>query len=382
MLLLLIYFHLFIFGVIFVSFLSCKPLVSIINDEYEIIINTQNNGIIAIEVDGNLFYEENSGVLYSEKNYAKIRVPSIELNKAKEYKVIFRETIDRKAYWSQFNEEQTEVFTFKSLTKEDNINIYHVGDVHNLFSICESTASYFGNNVDLFIINGDISEVECEANYLKVCEFAGNISKGEIPVIFSRGNHDTRGKLSERYTDFLPSDGKKTYYSFKTGKLWGVVLDCGEDKVDNTEVYNGTNKFREFRKRQLEYLKTLKSDGEVCFAISHICPSKTADNIESEFNIEQDIYKKWNKELDRLGIKFMITAHLHKAFIVPKNSEESTIPHNYPIIVGTECHFCEDDDVWGTALTLKGNMLEIKFTDKHHKVKGTHNLNLSTGEIL
>ena len=74
-------------------FLSCKPTVTIINEDYVIILNSKENGILAVEIGGVLYYEENSGVLSSEKNYAKIRIPQKTLDKAKKYTVVFKKSL-------------------------------------------------------------------------------------------------------------------------------------------------------------------------------------------------------------------------------------------------------------------------------------------------
>ena len=67
------------------SFLYCNPIVFVINDEYEILVLTKELGIIYLEVNGKNYYEDNVGVLSSQKNYAKIRVPQNVLNEAKKF---------------------------------------------------------------------------------------------------------------------------------------------------------------------------------------------------------------------------------------------------------------------------------------------------------
>ena len=59
--------------VMLMSFLKCNPNIFVINNEYEILIFLKEKGICFIELDGQYFYEENSGVLSSEKNYVKIK---------------------------------------------------------------------------------------------------------------------------------------------------------------------------------------------------------------------------------------------------------------------------------------------------------------------
>jgi len=83
------------------SFLKFNPCVFVIGDYYEIIAVAKTNGIFCINAFGHECYEENSGVLASEKNYAKIRIPQSALNSTSAYRVIFREAINRKGYFSE-----------------------------------------------------------------------------------------------------------------------------------------------------------------------------------------------------------------------------------------------------------------------------------------
>ena len=55
------------------------------------------------------------------------------LDRAREYSVVFRETEDRKSYFSTFKELRIEKFDFKPLEKTENIRIYHIADVHYRF---------------------------------------------------------------------------------------------------------------------------------------------------------------------------------------------------------------------------------------------------------
>ena len=70
------------------SFLRCMPSVFVIGREYEILLNVKNNGLSFIEIDEDVYYEENTGVLPSERTVLKIRVPQSVLDKAKRYSVV------------------------------------------------------------------------------------------------------------------------------------------------------------------------------------------------------------------------------------------------------------------------------------------------------
>ncbi len=361
------------------DFLRCLPTVFVIGEKYEILINVKSAGIIFVRVKGVCYYEETSGVLSSEKRYVKIRVPQVVLDKAKEYEIVYKETVERKAYYSKFEQEKLARFSFKPLTKRENINLYHIADVHYHFEWAGNVADYFQDNTDLFIINGDIGEVETEENYFEVCQFVGDISKGEIPVLFTRGNHDTRGKLAERYADYFPCENKDTFYSFSLGVLRGVVLDCGEDKPDENSEYGGVNVFSTYRQKERKFLDDLSiDDGEFTFAVSHICPVMCTDEKNSVFDIERECYSAWNRSLERLGIELMLCGHVHETYILHENDERGILPHKYPVIFGAG--LSEEKGITGTAITLKEKEIEICFTDKNCKVIERHILSRNKKE--
>ena len=367
------------------SFLRCKPSVFVIGKEYEILLNLNAYGLCYIQVGDEIYYEENSGVLPSERTVVKIRLAQEALNRAKKYTVIFRETEDRKSYFSTFKDVQTEEFAFKPLEKTENIHIYHIADVHYRFEEAKKMAGYFGEDTDLFVVNGDIGEAETEENYLEVCQFVGDISGGELPVIFVRGNHDTRGRLAELYGKYFPVNGQKTYYSFELGCLSGVTLDCGEDKDDKNREYDasenvpdelrGANRFHTYRQAQLRFLKETELDTQtkIPFVVSHVCPSMTTYHPQSIFDIERELYAEWNAELERIGVKFMLCGHFHRAFVLQAGDERNLQEHSYPVVVGS---VCLEEGLQGAAITLSKNQMTVCMTDKDCNVVETYELAL------
>ncbi|MBQ8197706.1 MAG: metallophosphoesterase [Clostridia bacterium] len=360
------------------SFLKCNPSVFVIEDDFEVLVYAKENGIMWLTVGGEDYYEENSGVLSSEKPYAKIRFPQSALNNAKEYTVNYRKTIDRKAYFSEMGDLEQVTYKFKPLEKTEGINMYHTADVHYAFADGVKCSTFFGDDLDVLLVNGDIGEVETDQNYFEVAKYVGDIAKGEVPVIFVRGNHDTRGKLAEDFCKYFPSNNSKTYFKFNLGVLSGLALDCGEDKPDNHQeygsgyngelVYNGTNIFEKFRRIETEFLKKATlDDDKIKFVISHVCPLYPHPKPGSIFDIERELYAKWNVELERLNLDFMITGHLHKAFIINPEDSVAYHKHSYPIIVGSAADY---SDMHGTAITINKDNYIVRFTNTKHEVNG------------
>jgi len=343
------------------SFLSCSPAVFAVGDRYEILLNTNECGMCSVRVGDAVCDDRKAGILVTEELYHKISVPMAVLDAAGAYTVRYRRTIERKSYFSTFAEEECAEFSFRPLPAEGDIRIYHTADVHCSFDLGCGCASYFGGRPDLLIVNGDIAEVNRDSDFLDVARFVGDITGGEIPVLFARGNHDTRGRLAAHFSDYFPTENGAHYFPFSLGRLCGVVLDCGEDKYDDHPEYGGMNRFEDYRRAELEFLRgTALPAGKIPFAISHICPVRTAQSEDSMFNIEKEVYTEWNRELERMGIRFMITGHTHRAaFVEP---DEGTLPHKYPVIVGSDVRR-EEKKLAGCAMIVREKSIWFGITD-------------------
>ena len=363
------------------SFLRFDPAVYVIGEEYEICVAVREFGLVTVKINDEIFYEDNSGVLPTEKLYARIRIPQAVLNKAGAYTVVYRKTVERKSYWSTLGEEQSANYSFKAPKEGKNLNIYHISDVHYCFDSAKKVASYFGEAVDLYIFNGDIGEVQTDEDYLAVCQLVGEIAGGCIPVLFVRGNHDTRGYLPEKYTDYFPAEGKNTYFTAMFGDLKILCLDLGEDKPDEHIVYGGYNNFHAFRLRQTAFLKNLLSMGKKFdIAVCHIAPAvNNAVSDGAEFDIEGELYEEWNSILYKLGVKVMLSGHMHKALVFEKNDKRSMRHHDFPIIVGSVMN--EGDYRQGAAIELADDDMSVKFTDADHTVKEEYLIHLPSGNI-
>ena len=108
------------------SFLACVPSVFVIGEEYEILVNAKENGILYLEIGGEEFFEENAGVLATERAYAKIRVPQAVLDGAESYTVVYCETIDHKAYFSEMGEPERESFRFRPIKKRRTACVFFI----------------------------------------------------------------------------------------------------------------------------------------------------------------------------------------------------------------------------------------------------------------
>jgi hypothetical protein len=99
----------------------------------------------------------------------------------------------------------------------------------------------------------------------------------ERPFLFTRGNHETRGRYARTLFEILPMPAGRPYFSFDHGGVHFVVLDSGEDKEDGHEYYNGLVDFDRYRREQAQWLEEeVESPGWLAarfrIVVTHIPP--------------------------------------------------------------------------------------------------------------
>jgi len=330
------------------EYLPYDPSVFVMGEDYQIIFITKTAGIGMIEIDGERFVNEECGILVHDTVH-KICVPGKKLNLAKHYTLVFVEYADKKPYFPEGREVVRRKFDFHPLG--DDFRLIQFADTHGLITTPLELYENVGE-CDIILLNGDMNIYsDTENRFHNALHIAGKCGRGERPVIFSRGNHDTRGAAAQLQTKYIPTrfEGgrRETFYTFRQGSLWGLVLDCGEDKCDAHPEYGGTVSFDTFRRRETEYLERLAENGEIEFnapGVKHriaFCHIPFVEHFEEPFNIAEDIYERWIELLGKMGIELLLCGHRHKTYYLELGTEAcrfarfptmiSSIPYsNYP----------------------------------------------------
>ncbi len=344
------------------------PTVYAIGNEYQIIVSVKKSTLMWVEINGRNYYDDSNGILRSESPTHILKVPMAELDKAKKYTICYREIVgERLPYFNKTTELKKISFNFRPV-QGDNIKIYSIADAHNRVETPVAAGKFWGDDLDLLILNGDIPDDGRKIeHFVTIHQIAGNITKGEIPVIYSRGNHDMRGKFAEKLSEHSPTQNGNSYFTFRVGALWGIVLDCGEDKPDDHVEYGNTIACHAFRLRQTEFLKQVIANAENEYkqngvkyklVVSHV-PFSQVPN--PPFNIEQDIYREWCKLLrDEVKPHLMISGHTHRQYVILEKSENDHLGQPCPVVVGSHP---SNDFYRGTAMEFAPTSVEVLFTD-------------------
>ena len=184
---------------------------------------------------------------------------------------------------------------------------------------------------DFVLYNGDmVSSFESEERLVSsvitpsVAQFAT-----EVPLFFSRGNHETRGANATAYTDYFPTTTGTPYYTFSDGPAYFIVLDGGEDKPDSDIEYHDLVRYDIYRQKEAKWLQSVVESEEfkaaaVKIVIIHIPPKS------SGWHGEAEIARLFVPILNQAGIDAMFCGHIHKYRFSEAN--DPTYGCNFPIV--------------------------------------------------
>ena len=344
--------------------LKFAPSVFAVGDGYQIIINTVSESFVDIMTGGRLFTDDSNGILRSANSCHKFNIPAALIEGEKGYTVGVTPVTERKAYFSVTEKRIEYSYSFRPVPDE-NIRIYHIADSHNLVEEPVRACENYGG-IDLLILNGDVPEdSETVSNFDTIYDICGRITGGEIPCVFTRGNHDLRGRAAEFHSLYLPDSAGCSYYTFRAGGVRGICLDCGEDKTDDHAEYGGSVACHGFRERETEFIrreseKEASTGGGYKLVVVHV---PFIHKYHPPFDIEEEIYREWASILrEEYKPDLMLCGHEHRYRTVYPGEEYDTYGLPCPLLVGS---FKDGDIVGGAGIMLSGRKAEITFTDNN-----------------
>ncbi len=345
--------------------LKTAPAVFAVERTYRIMVQVTAPALFWVRIGDREYYDESNGILRSLEPLHTVAVPMDVLDNEGKYTVCLRPIKERKPYFTQTHPIREYTYAFRPLP-DDRIRLYHISDAHNRVEAPIAAAKTFGD-IDALILNGDIlNHAGDPSKFDNVYELCGTLTNGQIPVVFSRGNHDMRGNHAEAFAKYAPNANGHTYYTFRLGSLWGVILDCAEDKPDDHEEYGHTVVCHHFRLAQTAFLRSVIARASEEYAADGIktrlviCHNPFVKVLEPPFNIEQDVYTEWSRLLhDHIRPHAMISGHLHQCF-VQSDAVEGDLPFPCPLVVGSKP---DEDHFTGCGITIEHDGIHVCFTN-------------------
>jgi hypothetical protein len=211
------------------------------------------------------------------------------------------------------------------------ISLVVLNDIHGrVDDLTALSGSVKYGETDLMIFNGDMADYMQDEQQLFSAFMDESVRRfaAEIPVFYARGNHETRGLLSRRFSDYFPTNSGKPYYAFRHGPVHFIVLDSGEDKPDSDIEYYGLAQFDAYRSEQQEWLRSeLQSESfrtaPYKVVVMHIPP------VASGWHGTFEVQKKFLPLLTNTGITVMFCGDTHRYEYVEPNAAL----HDFPILI-------------------------------------------------
>ncbi|MBI9013775.1 MAG: metallophosphoesterase [Clostridiales bacterium] len=226
----------------------------------------------------------------------------------------------------------SDFISYEDNKSKDNTSFYVLSDVHERNDIYEKYLSK--GEYDFLFLNGDILS-SIDSKEIIVDHMLKPISEhtsGFKPFYFTRGNHETRGKAARELSDYLALPDGRYYYTFTYGPIFAVVLDTGEDKLDNHEEYGGLADFEAYREEETKWLEGVVAskayqNSEYVIAFSHV-PLNSYD-INDGITPLSLYEEKWVGLLSEMSVDLMVSGHTHASQFIEASED---IP--FPIMIG------------------------------------------------
>jgi len=243
----------------------------------------------------------------------------------------------RPAYGRDMYSDRHQVTTFDPNRKTCHFSV--MNDVH--MRLGHYAALLDGVDVasnDFLLLNGDIiSAGNWPIDSLLKYEVAPLGDRGaDLPVVFSRGNHEGRGSGVALVEKIFPKEnGAPYYYTFREGPVAFLVLDCGETGVKNALALSGDRIYEQYLREQLAWAEEAMKAPSFRRAPVKICVIH-APMVDfgdpDDFVPHQWMNRHFMPVLQQGGIDLMIGADLHEHLFIPAG----TMNNDFPILINDD----------------------------------------------
>lgn len=347
---------------------TSEPMIINTGIDYSVVFSTSDSGTGYVEYNwkGKSYkvYDADGGRLNSKSKIHSVNVPYEHLDN-NSYKIGSVRVLEQYSYGSNTGKEiVSEEYSF-NFNDNDELTYLVVSDWHTYKDKAYDAVSYVGE-YDAVILMGDSSPgVDMEEQAINnIVEFAGELTKGIKPVLYVRGNHETRGEYAGELLDALGLN--EFYYTVDIGSCTFIALDSGEDKDDSHPEYGGMTDYNTYRTDMISWLENVEVENKNVIALSH---SWKISDVEKELS-----EKGWN-EIDRLGASLMISGHTHKCRLIGEADDEKEILSHHPEITGYMDGGNSADNYIASKMVVNNKGIELSAYSNFGEKVFEHSLN-------
>ena len=302
------------YGVTLGSRFTYEPVVYAVEDTYQIVFSTNHPATAWVEIGGEAYYDLFAGSMKSKDTVHKITVPQQKLDEAKAYSIHAEKMIYRGPFGGFKGKEISKEYTFRPVNSADGLVYYTMTDVHHARAGAVEAARAV-ENLDFLVILGDfvgMVEYEEDAQYSNV--LAHDVTGGQIPVVYARGNHEIKGAWAEELYKYVGSKNERFYFWFTLSDVFGITLDLGEDHDDDWWEFYGTARFALYHDEQTQFLRELAEtkpyeDYRYTLVACHI-PIQFVNSRHDHVEVKAE----WTELLNRIRPDLAVYGHQHDLY--------------------------------------------------------------------
>jgi predicted phosphodiesterase len=274
------------------------------------------------------------GLVNAYNRVHEIVIEGLQPGKTYNYRVVSKDIKEFQPYKLTYGESiQSNAFSFTTIdptARELSWLIFN--DIHDRpASFGHLMGLNKDNPYDFVFLNGDMFDYQTDEqqiidHLLTPCTAAFASNK---PMLFVRGNHETRGKYARNLKDYFSNPGGQ-YFSFQWGPVYAIALDTGEDKEDTHPVYAGIVDFDAYRIKQAAWLEQQLQSKAFKKAKYRVVMMHIPPHYSGNGHGAMHCRELFSPLFDKYKVDIVISGHTHTYGVHPPVAGQ----HNYPLIIG------------------------------------------------
>jgi UDP-2,3-diacylglucosamine pyrophosphatase LpxH len=227
----------------------------------------------------------------------------------------------------------SEVYSFKTFPERaEEVRWLVFNDIHDMPGSFGHLLKLNGTDpYDFVFLNGDMFNLQVDEEQIieHLVQPCTSLFATQRPLLFSRGNHETRGPFALQLKKYF-SYPQDYFFYFMAGPVFVIALDTGEDKADDHAAYHGFVDFNAYREQQALWMeKLMQSDAykQARFRVimMHI-PTHYTKGAAGELHCRS----VFTPLFDQYKVDLVISGHTHRYGVHPPVQAR----HSYPIVIG------------------------------------------------
>lgn len=239
------------------------------------------------------------------------------------YRAVSTRVVRMKSYWPEKGlDVESPVHTFTPFDRsKPAYTFFAITDTHADLARIKALAGLIDWDAADFLVHlGDAFDTESDDiiwdRWLDPLTKALSPSK---PLLYVRGNHETRGASARSLMRYVPIPEGRFYYARDHGPAHFILLDTGEDKPDETNVYARLNAFKAYREREFAWFE----DHVRSSAALKQAPFRILLMHAPNWGWTGNQASKWSDLANQARIDLSISGHTHRFSDTPPGQAEN-----------------------------------------------------------